>query len=797
MLFHGPLWPILIPLFAVLCTTPSCTSDIPCNGERLVLEPIEGTHPFPNCPNPKPNSPDPYLSIVTATRNDVYGGSPSHYRTQRQVHNVAMLASCYNAHIEHIIVDWNPDPSLAPITELLGCQNYTHVRVITVSSQLHEAALRSTKNDQKKTHKMLEYHAKNVGIRRARGQYILLLNNDILLASSLFEILGSQTLCPDLTYSAIRYDVPKHFNMNAPGMNGRCGAVWETLLQPLAEGFHARQIRKAHIRKLRAGGPVRFAYGNFTLNPAIEPIIRQYGVFSVAPGDFVLAHRDAYFYLQGMPEVFTRGYIDTWLVQALVGRTQGHLLFHTAVVYHQFHESAPYDGRQMHTFEGYRAGRLPEFKPEQPEWGLGTAALPEARLRGPCPRCALDAPPAPSPVPPPSALSPPPAPSLPTDSRTETAGLSRTPAPPPEPVAAPLRSRGPRVGRFAVVTGGRPGDPRGGPELHSKRCYSERHDYAFHALEPGAPRAALLRRLLPQYEWVLWLDPDTVIVNGTIRLEHYVDDPAVTNATQLLLPTNWAAFDGLNSAAFLLRRSTWSARFLADWDAALRRSPGGVYSAEVESGRMVALLSASIAAELDLPPAPVGVCVDPGSPAEAASCLRKRLEAAAVPTPPPTRTVAFWPCAARAGARPRGFLAGSTQCQGPRAHPCRCWQKGDFAVQGPDLGEFDIGFGPAECPAWGPYQHVELGIRGPSGGNGAFCGHWAAHYPFSAVNCYARHNFRFMTLLVGLGSPVPANVTRPVNIDGRQRAVRHVQTWTLHFQHDNHHVRAFHKYGAP
>ena len=51
-------------------------------------------------------------------------------------------------------------------------------------------------------------------------------------------------------------------------------------------------------------------------------IVQQYGVFRMAPGDFVMAHRDIHFYLYGITETFQRSFIDTWYLHALVGRAQ-------------------------------------------------------------------------------------------------------------------------------------------------------------------------------------------------------------------------------------------------------------------------------------------------------------------------------------------------------------------------------------------------------------------------------------------------------------------------------------------
>ena len=82
-----------------------------------------------------------------------------------------MLAQCYDLHMEHVIVDWNPDPTMKSFEEVMGCHTYDHVRIVTVNGSLHDAVARRPENTQARTPKMLEYHSKNVGIRRARGEY--------------------------------------------------------------------------------------------------------------------------------------------------------------------------------------------------------------------------------------------------------------------------------------------------------------------------------------------------------------------------------------------------------------------------------------------------------------------------------------------------------------------------------------------------------------------------------------------------------------------------------------------------
>jgi len=136
------VWLLLLHLVCVLaCRGVSTNPKRLCNLKSWHIEAVDPQNPrniVPDCRPPKLGG-RPYLSIVTATRNDNYGGQPSWYRTQRQVDNIAMLAACTNIKFEHIVVDWNPDPRLPyTLQEKLGCPEYRHVRIITVNNSIHK-----------------------------------------------------------------------------------------------------------------------------------------------------------------------------------------------------------------------------------------------------------------------------------------------------------------------------------------------------------------------------------------------------------------------------------------------------------------------------------------------------------------------------------------------------------------------------------------------------------------------------------------------------------------------------------
>lgn len=96
----------------------------------------------------------------------------------------------------------------------------------------------------------------------------------------------------------------------------------------------------------------------------------------------------------------------------------------------------------------------------------------------------------------------------------------------------------------------------------NKRRYAERHGYAYveerGSLDASRPPAwskvlALLRHL-PAYDWVFWSDVDSLIMNPAIPLESFLEP-----GYDMVASTDPG---GLNTGHFLLRRCTWSVRFL-------------------------------------------------------------------------------------------------------------------------------------------------------------------------------------------------------------------------------------------
>ena len=144
----------------------------------------------------------PYLSVVVTARNDDHGGNLLG-RMQVFVTGWVEQARRYQIPSELIIVEWNPlpdRPRLIDVLEWPANPGPCEVRFIEVPPELHA---RYPHGDALPLYQMI---GKNVGIRRARGQFVLATNIDILFSDELAEYLAAQVLQRGRMYRIDRHD---------------------------------------------------------------------------------------------------------------------------------------------------------------------------------------------------------------------------------------------------------------------------------------------------------------------------------------------------------------------------------------------------------------------------------------------------------------------------------------------------------------------------------------------------------------------------------------------------------------
>lgn len=263
----------------------------------------------PSGPEPICAMNQPYLSVVAASRNDDHGGDPLR-RTQIFINCFARQCEKHRLPAELILVDWNPvpdRPGLAAVLQLPPASSYCTARVITVPASLHA---RIKYGDKLAFFQMI---AKNAGIRRARGRFVLATNIDIVFSDELMAFLGRQQLDSRKMYRADRHDIQAGLSENL--------TLEETLAYAWANPIRShRRIgppvlldalyrTKDHVRACTPDLDAVRRVGGFTLRE--QEGVWQLGVERNASiehlhtngcGDFTLLAREAWEAIRGYPE---------------------------------------------------------------------------------------------------------------------------------------------------------------------------------------------------------------------------------------------------------------------------------------------------------------------------------------------------------------------------------------------------------------------------------------------------------------------------------------------------------------
>jgi hypothetical protein len=275
------------------------------------------------------------ISFVIAARNDDYGRN----FLNRLTTSVRMLGHLVGRHAldaELVVVEYNapPDrPSIAKIVRPLAVHELP-IRVITVPPEFHERVRQGSRNP------FLEYIAKNIGIRRARYDYILCTNPDIIFGETIIADLASKTLDPSTCYRANRSDLfVRHIGEKlAPEqIESLCARSVTRVWTP--RGPRYRSWHRWFKRLIAHPHPMSVAR-NLLLCPAMNALRgdSDTGTFhDAAAGDFLLAHRDAWARVRGYDQIPFNAFLDGYHLAMMIaaGYTQSIL---KAPIYHMNHD---------------------------------------------------------------------------------------------------------------------------------------------------------------------------------------------------------------------------------------------------------------------------------------------------------------------------------------------------------------------------------------------------------------------------------------------------------------------------
>lgn len=137
------------------------------------------------------------ISVVCSCRNDDYGGN----FLDRMCYFLRSLDR-FSVPIEIILVEWNPLDGYEPIADIISRWNalvsFRHpIRVITVSNENYKKFI-SKFSYTDVYMSFQEYPSKNIGIRRARGKYIIQTNPDIFYPISTINFIENLIKTQDI-----------------------------------------------------------------------------------------------------------------------------------------------------------------------------------------------------------------------------------------------------------------------------------------------------------------------------------------------------------------------------------------------------------------------------------------------------------------------------------------------------------------------------------------------------------------------------------------------------------------------
>ncbi len=244
----------------------------------------------------KTNGGGPRLSIVVAGRNDDHGGGFLR-RFRIFAEGLAALAGKHGLRAELIVVDWNTPDDRPPLMEAVPWRRTLdplEVRVLRVPPKIHR---RIPHADVIPFFQMI---AKNAGIHRARGAWVLATNCDLLFSEELIAFLAHGDLRNDAVYRIDRTDVPAEAPDDAP--------VEEQLRYCAA---HRMRVHRDYGSVKLEGRGFREAVASFRgflisrFHRVIhrltgDPLLRYH---TNACGDFTLMARPAWEALGGYPEL--------------------------------------------------------------------------------------------------------------------------------------------------------------------------------------------------------------------------------------------------------------------------------------------------------------------------------------------------------------------------------------------------------------------------------------------------------------------------------------------------------------
>ena len=257
--------------------------------------------------------------MVITGRNDDYGVDFVD-RLRRFVISLDYQCRAYRGLLEVIFVEWNPLPDHDGIIDIIPRADNFDIRIITVGPDVHESLDPHVP--------VLEWHAKNTGARRSRGQFVLLTNPDILFSQDLIDMFAQRNLDPDVFYRTDRFDFRDvDLDLFSPD-------AW---IQQAANHVYQGHVT---VKSMSTQVMIRIEPGTHVpIDKLPASKFWQGHIHTNGAGDFILAHRATFDEVGGMWEqTKQRWHVDAYSCCRLyVLGFDCHVITAPACIFHQDH----------------------------------------------------------------------------------------------------------------------------------------------------------------------------------------------------------------------------------------------------------------------------------------------------------------------------------------------------------------------------------------------------------------------------------------------------------------------------
>jgi len=346
----------------------------------------------------------PYISVVLANRNDEYT-SDQKARITKFIEFYSYYNKKYRGLFEFVICDWNPPNERTPLKDAYEWDQLGHVTHLVVPSEIHSKLCPDNSRP------ILDYIGRNTCIRRSSAPFILVINQDIFLSSSILEFLSKKCLSESYFYRADRCDFEFNYEEDF--------ADWDHF-----DEYAKKRVIKKHIRPLsnkeemspsineitfetiyttkklleyKVGNVIYSDFYNHVrstynlgykllrlFNCHVNTCYKRFFLHTNASGDFLIAPKKAFYDVHGFVETYHfYMHLDSYMCLQLfaAGYKQAILSFpHT--VFHSHHSRSAREGRpESMEYQGHAKVfddiclSKSSYKINQDSWGLRDANL--------------------------------------------------------------------------------------------------------------------------------------------------------------------------------------------------------------------------------------------------------------------------------------------------------------------------------------------------------------------------------------------------------------------------------------